>query len=90
MEVILDDLACGAGRLRHPARDLVGAWGPSWEAFASLFHVEQIGLLAGVVEGEQGRGGVARLLLALTEIDGASEDARRGAGLQPLKLNASL
>jgi hypothetical protein len=55
-----------------------------------LFHVEQIGLLTGIVEGEKGRGGVARLLLALTKIDGRTEDARRGAGLKSLEFNASL
>jgi hypothetical protein len=52
--------------------------------------VEQISLLAGVVEGEKGRGGIAWLLLALTEIDGRTEDARRGAGLESLEFDASL
>jgi hypothetical protein len=55
-----------------------------------LFHVEQIGLLTGVVEGEKGRGGIAWLLLALTEIDGRTEDARRGTGLESLEFDSSL
>jgi hypothetical protein len=55
-----------------------------------LFHVEQILLTAGVVEGKKGRGDIAGLLLALAEIDRGTEDARRGAGLKPLEFNASL
>ena len=47
-------------------------------------------MLTGVVEGEKGRGGIARLLLTLAEIDGRAEDARRGAGLESLEFDASL
>ena len=90
VKVLLHDLPGGPGGLRHPTGYLVAPWGPSGEAFTRLFHVEQIGLLTGVVEGEKGRGGIAWLLLALTEIDGRTEDARRGAGLESLEFDSSL
>ena len=72
VEVLLDNLAGGAGRLSHPTGYLLTSRGPSGEAFAGLFHVEQIGLLAGIVEGKKGGGGIARLLLTFAKIDGPS------------------
>jgi hypothetical protein len=90
VKVILDNLAGGAGRLRHPTGNLIAAGSPSGEALAGLFHVEQVSLLAGVVEGKKGGGDVARLLLAFTEINRSSQDARRGAGLKSLQLNSNL
>ena len=90
VQVLLDNLAGGAGGLGHPTGYLLAARCPSGEALAGLFHVEQIGLLAGVVEGEKGGGGIAWLLLTFAKIDGPSQDARRGASLKSLEFDSSL
>ncbi len=88
VQVLLNDFSRGAGGLGHPTSYLIRPWGPTGQPLLRVFHVEQVGLLPGVMEGEKGRGGVARLGLALGEIDGGPEDARRRPGLEPLKFDS--
>ena len=88
MEVLLNDFSRSAGGLGHPAGDLICAWGPTWQPLLRVFHVEQVGLLPGVMEGEKGRGGVARLGLALGKVDGGSEDTRRRPRLESLEFDS--
>ena len=90
VEVLLHDLTRGAGGFRHPARDLVTSRSPAGEPFARLFHVEQIGYLARIMERKKGRGYIPWLFLALTEINGGSEDTRRGTCLESLKFYSRL
>jgi hypothetical protein len=52
--------------------------------------VEQVGLLAGIVKGKKGGGGISWLLLTFAKINGLSQDARRGARLEPLEFDSSL
>ena len=75
---------------RHPTRDLIASRRPARQALAILFHVEQVGGLAGIVEGKQGGGFIAGLLFAFRKINGRAEDAGWGASLQPLQLNTSI
>ena len=65
MKVGLNNLAGLLRSFGHPARNLVRAWHPPREPFPRLFHVEQLGGFASIIEGKEGRGLVALLLVTL-------------------------
>src|ERR1700690_506337 len=78
------------GRMGHPTRDLVRSRGPTDAPLAGMFHVEQFLWSTGIMEREEGRGGVAFLLMHLSEVYAAAKYTRRCAGLEAPEFNANL
>ena len=55
-----------------------------------MFHVEQVAVLARVMEGKKSGGLIARLLFTFRKIDRASKDSWRGTSLESLQLDTSI